>query len=92
MVEDRVVKEVSTGPEGLTRRVINGVSRGLTLIGMWLIVAMGVMICADITLRALNHPFLGTLQITELLLCICIFTTTSQTWKMDSHVRVMLFF
>lgn len=92
MVEDLVIKKVSTKPRSLARRIIDGISRGLALIGMWLIVAMGVMIIGDITLRASGHPFLGTLQITELLLCICVFTTTSQTWRMDGHVRVMLFF
>jgi TRAP-type C4-dicarboxylate transport system permease small subunit len=79
------------GSLGTAKRMADSVSRWLAVGGMWLILVMGVMLVADIILRALGHPLIGTSEITELLLSVSIFTTLAYTWMSDRHVRITMF-
>lgn len=86
-----MAERVSSEHMMVAKRVVNSISGALASVGMWLIVVMTLLVLADITLRAVGRPFLGTLDITELLLSICAFLAMAETWRVDRHVRVQLF-
>jgi TRAP-type C4-dicarboxylate transport system permease small subunit len=85
-------RQISSEYGGIARRIVDHITRILALGGMWLIFFMGLLIIADIIFRALRHPFIGAFQITELLLCVSIFSAVSYTWVSGRHVRITLFF
>jgi TRAP-type C4-dicarboxylate transport system permease small subunit len=84
--------QISSEYRGLARRIVDHISRVLALVGMWLIFFMGLLIVADVIFRALNRPFVGAFEVTELLLCVCVFSAISYTWMCERHVRVTMFF
>lgn len=79
------------GTLGAAKRMADHISRWFAVGGMWLILVMGVMLVADIIFRALNHPIIGTSEITELLLSVSTFTTIAYTWMSGRHVRITMF-
>jgi TRAP-type C4-dicarboxylate transport system permease small subunit len=85
-----MAKKVSLESLGFLRRMVDHVTWGLALAGMWLIVAMALLILADVSFRAFNRPLVGVFEITELLLSICTFSAIGYAWMVDRHVRVTL--
>lgn len=71
------------------KRVIEPVSVKLDKISHWVLFAMMIYSVVDVlSLKLFNYSLLGTVEMTALLMVICVFFSFAQTELEDGHIRV----
>jgi TRAP-type C4-dicarboxylate transport system permease small subunit len=81
--------EETTGAEGTPQGAFGSFLRLLALIGGWVIVALMVYTVADVILRyVFNHPFSGSIEVTEFAMAVIVFLGIAWCGWLGGHVAV----
>jgi len=75
---------------GSLRKTVHLLSRTLNYVSMSAMVAMMVLVCANVIMRPLGRPIMGTFEIVEFLTCVAVAFALPFTTSIHRHIAIDL--
>jgi TRAP-type C4-dicarboxylate transport system permease small subunit len=72
------------------RKTVHFLSRTLNCVSMCALVAMMVLVCANVVMRPLGRPIMGTFEIVEFLTCVAVAFALPFTTSIHRHIAIDL--